>query len=71
MDGAKVGHDESEFAASSTERWDRSNRADLIESTTACHDAQVPGLGLYFASNHVHLTVLVAKSDDYTAGFQR
>ena len=27
----------------SVKRWDRSNKADLIESATPCHDAQVAG----------------------------
>ena len=36
----------------------------LIESVTACHDAQV--LGPLWASNPLYLTVLIAKSEDYT-----
>ena len=34
---------ECEVAAFSTKRWDRRNRADLIESAILCHDAQVMG----------------------------
>ena len=39
---------EGEVAFLSAKRWDRRNRADLIESATPCHDAQVVGalLGL-------------------------
>ena len=31
---------------SRVKRWDRRNRADLIESATPCHDAQVVGPGI-------------------------
>ena len=34
---------EGEVAFFSAKRWDRRNRADLIESATPCHDAQVVG----------------------------
>ena len=34
---------ESEVVIFSTKRRDRRNRADLIESTTPCHDLQVAG----------------------------
>ena len=30
----------------SAKRWDHRNRADLIESATPCHDAQVGGGGV-------------------------
>ena len=46
--GHSVGEDE--VAVFSTERWDRRNRADLIESATPCHDAQV--VGSYRARNY-------------------
>ena len=36
----------------------------LIKSMTPCHDAQV--VGPYQISNPLHLTVLAAKSEDYT-----
>ena len=55
---------EGEVAGFSAKRWDRRNRADLIESATPCHDAQV--VGLYRVSNTVRLTVLAAISMDYT-----
>ena len=35
---------EGEVAFFSAKRWDRRNRADLIDSATPCHDAQVVGL---------------------------
>ena len=38
------GEGEGEVAFFSAKRWDRRNRADLIESATPCHDAQVMGL---------------------------
>ena len=41
------------------------NRADLIESATPCHDAQM--VGRYRVSNPVLLTVLAAESEDYTS----
>ena len=40
----------------------------LIESATACHDAQV--VGLCQISNPLRLTVLTAKSVDYNSGPQ-
>ena len=55
---------ECEVAFFSTERRDRRNRADLIESATPCHDAHV--VGSYWVSNPLHLTVLAAMSVDYT-----
>ena len=57
-----------EVAIFSAKRWDRRNRADLIESSTPCHDAQV--MGSYRDSNLLHLTVLTSKSKDYTTGPQ-
>ena len=58
------GEGEGEVAFFSAKRWDRRNRADLMESVTPCHDAQVAGL--YRDSNPFHLTVLASKSEDYT-----
>ena len=55
---------ECEVAFFSAKRWDRRDRADLIESTTPGHDAQV--VGPYRASNLLRLTVLAAMSEDYT-----
>ena len=45
---------EGEVAFFSAKRWDRRNRADLIESATPCHDAQV--VGPYRDSNPLRLT---------------
>ena len=55
---------EGEVAFFSAKRWDRRNRADLIESATPCHDAQV--VGPYRDSIPLRLTVLAAMSEDYT-----
>ena len=51
---------EGEAVFFSAKRWDRRNRADLIESATPCHDAQV--VGPYRDSNPLRLTVLAAMS---------
>ena len=59
---------EGEVAFFSAKRWDRRNRADLIESATPCHDAQV--VGLYRESNPLRLTILAAMSEDYTTAPQ-
>ena len=59
---------EGEVAFFSAKCWDRRNRADLIESATPCHDAQV--MGLYRDSNPLRLTVLAAMSEDYTTAPQ-
>ena len=48
----------------SAERWDCRSREDLVECAAPCHDAQV--VGLYRVSSPVYLTVMAAKSDDYT-----
>ena len=56
-----TGEGEGEVAFFSAKHWDRRNRADLIESTTRCHDAQV--VGSYRDSNPLHLTVLAAMSE--------
>ena len=64
----QVGEGEGEVAFFSAKRWDRRNRADLIESATPCHDAQV--MGLYRDSNPLRLTVLAAMSEDYTTAPQ-
>ena len=58
------GEGENEVAFFSAKCWDRRNRADLIESATPCHDAQV--VGLYRESNPLRLTILAAMSEDYT-----
>ena len=54
---------EGEVAFFSAKRWDRRNRADLIESAIPYHDAQV--VGSYWVSNPFHQTVLAAMSEDY------
>ena len=54
----EAGEGEGEVAFFSAKRWDRRNRADLIESATPCHDAQV--VGLYRGSNPLRLTILAA-----------
>ena len=59
---------EGEVALFSAKRWDRRNRAALIESATPCHDAQV--VGTYRDSNPLRLTVLAAISEDYTTAPQ-
>ena len=59
---------EGEVAFFSAKRWDRRNRADLIESATPCHDAQV--VGLYRDLNPLRLTILAAMSEDYTTAPQ-
>ena len=63
-------HDEGEgeVAFFSAKRWDRRNRADLIESATPCHDAHV--VGPYRDSNPLCLTILAAMSEDYTTAPQ-
>ena len=63
-----IGEGEGEVAFFSAKRWDRRNRADLIESATPCHDAQV--VGPYRDSNPLRLTVLAAMSEDYTTAPQ-
>ena len=57
-----------EVAFFSAKRWDRRNRADLIESATPCHDARV--VGPYRDSNPLRLTILAAMSEDYTTAPQ-
>ena len=59
---------EGEVAFFSAKRWDRRNRADLIESATPCHDTQVAGP--YRDSNPLRLTILAAMSEDYTTAPQ-
>ena len=59
---------ESEVSFVSAKRLDRSNRADLIEPATPCHDAQV--VGFCRVSSPLRLTVLAAKSEDYTTAPQ-
>ena len=65
---AEESEGEGEVAFFSAKRWDRRNRADLIESTTPCHDAQV--VGPYRDSNPLRLTILAAMSEDYTTAPQ-
>ena len=62
------GEGEGEVAFFNAKRWDRRNRADLIESATPCHDAQV--VGPYRDSNPLRLTILAAMSEDYTTAPQ-
>ena len=62
------GEGEGDVAFFSAKCWDRRNRADLIESATPCHDAQV--VGLYRDSNPLRLTILSAVSEDYTTASQ-
>ena len=62
------GEGEGEVAFFSAKRWDLRNRADLIESATPCHDAQV--VGPYRDSNPLRLTILAAMSEDYTTAPQ-
>ena len=59
---------EGEVAFFSAKHWDRRSRAELIESATPCHDAQV--VGLYRDSNPLRLTILAAMSEDYTTAPQ-
>ena len=47
---------------------DRRNGADLIESATSGHDAQV--VGSYQESSPLRLTVLAKEPDDYTTTLQ-
>ena len=65
---SRKGEGEGDVAVFSAKRWDRRNRADLIESATPCHDAQV--VGSYRGSNPLRLTVLASKSEDYTTAPQ-
>ena len=60
--------EEGEVAFFSAKRWDRRNRAGIIECPTPCHDAQV--VGLYWDSNPLRLTILAAMSEDYTTAPQ-
>ena len=69
MKGEGEGEGEGEVAFFSAKRWDRRNRADLIESATPCHDAQM--MGLYRDSNPLRLTILAAMSEDYTTAPQQ
>ena len=62
------GEAEGEVAFFSAKRWDRRNKADLIESATPCHDAEV--VGPYRDSNPLRLTILAAMSEDYTTAPQ-
>ena len=62
------GEGEGEVAVFSAKRWDRKNRADLIEFAAPCHDAQV--MGSYRGANPLRLTVLASKSEDYTTAPQ-
>ena len=68
MSNEGEGEGEGEVAFFSAKRWDRRNRADLIESATPCHDAQV--VGPYRDSNPLRLTILAAMSEDYTTAPQ-
>ena len=46
-------------SAFSLKHWDRTNREDVLESATSCHDAQVEGPCR--VSIPFHLTVLTSK----------
>ena len=59
---------EGEVAFFSAKLWDRRNRANMIESATPCHDAQV--VGSCRVSNPLRLTVVASKSEDYTTSPQ-
>ena len=62
------GEGEGEVAFFSAKRWDRRNKADLIDSATPCHDPHV--VGPYRDSNPLRLTILAAMSEDYTTAPQ-
>ena len=64
----KTGEGEGEVAVFSAKCWGRRNRADLIESATPCHDAQV--VGPYRGSNPLYLTVQISEPEDYTTAPQ-
>ena len=66
--GPHLPEGEGEVAFFSAKRWDRRNRADLIESTIPCHDAHV--VGSYQDSNPLRLTVMASMSEDYTTAPQ-
>ena len=59
---------EGEGAFFSAMCWDGENRADLIESATPCHTAQV--VGPYRDSSPVCLIVMAAMPEDYTTAPQ-
>ena len=59
---------EDEVAVFNAKRWGRRNRADLIESATPRHDAQV--VESYPGSDPLQLSVLTSKSEDYTTALQ-
>ena len=63
---SQVGEGEDEVAVLSAKRWERRRNKVLIESATPHHGAQVMGSCPYRASNPLRLTVLTAKSEDYT-----
>ena len=55
---------EGEDLVFSVKYWHRRSREGLIESAAPCHDTKV--MGVERGSNCIRLTVLAAKSDDYT-----
>ena len=59
---------EGEIAVFTAKRWDRRSSEVLIELATPCHDTQV--VGPYQVSNPLCLTVLTAKSVEYTTALQ-
>ena len=63
-----AGEGEGEVAFFSAKRWDRRNRANLIESAIPCHDAHV--VGSYRDPNPLRLTVMAGMSEDYTTAPQ-
>ena len=60
---------EDEVAVVCTRFWDRRRREALIDSAIPCQDTQVV-VGPYQVSNPLRLTVLTAKSADYTTAPQ-
>ena len=68
LDWADAFYTLDEIAVYGATRWDRRNRAGLIESATPCHDAQV--VRPYRGSNPLYLTVLTSKSEDYATAPQ-
>ena len=62
------GMGEREVVVFSAKRWNRRNRADLIESASPCDDAQL--MGSYRGSSPLHLTTLTSLSEDNTTAPQ-
>ena len=60
---------EGNFASVSAKHWDSTNVTGLIELATPCHDGQMVGSNQI--SSPLRLTVLAAKSCDYTTAPQQ